>query len=111
MSKIQRRNIRETIARRFASIYDGSSFAREDIHLDKHATNTEKVLGMLLRGPVSVRSINSALECNDGGRYVRFLCEAGYDIRRDWVGKSAGEKSHKVYHMPDAARQAIIARS
>ena len=112
MSKIQRDNIREAIARRFATIYDGDGcFINGCDHFDRHVTNTEKVLGMLLHGPVTVRHINTALDCNDGGRYVRFLSEAGYEIRREWVGESAGEKSHKVYSLPDAQRQAIIARS
>ena len=112
MSKIQRDNIREAIAKRFATIYDGDvNFVHGSDQFDKHATNTELVLGMLLHGPVTVRHINNALECNDGGRYVRFLSEAGYEIRREWVGESAEEKSHKVYRLTDAQRQAIIARS
>ena len=103
-------NINLAVCRRLGKIYQRSGFVPEqEVQADKHINNTERVLGMLLAGgPLTVQQINASLGCNDGGRYVRFLSEAGFEILRTWVGNTPMERSHKEYALSLEERLRIL---
>lgn len=104
------RLVRDEVSKRLKDIYQISTYAPEQqAEIKKHTRNVDRVLAMLVTRPkVTVQFINESLRCNDGGRYVRFLSEAGFEIERNWVTTDTGAKSFKEYNLTADEKARIL---